>query len=574
MVILYTIYYIVYNIKKKGADILSFLDDNLQKRIGQNLMNYVSVRTHTNTQLENNTKDFFKKWFNDKRYFKEHPDQYGFYPIEGDHLSRFVPWGLVKGNGNDTVIFIHHSDTVDTLDYGKYKDLAYNPIEITEVLKTGKVELYQDAKKDIQSGKWLFGRGTADMKGGGAIQLSLIDKYSELKDFNGNLIILALPDEENLSAGMRAAANLLKELKERFSLNYVLMINSEPHERKEEDVGVIYDGSIGKVMPLVYVRGKLAHVGQIFNGFNPIYLLSKIVDKTELNVEFLDVVGQEASPPPTWLYLKDRKKVYDVSLPLSAGGYMSVLTLRSSPKKVLDLLEDICKDAFSEVIHEMNSSYKDYLFKIGQAYKELPWKVNVKTFSQIFEEAKKDSGETFVEAYNETIKSLKTKVSSSLLSIPEACYILIEKTLEYLNDSSPMVIVAMSPPYYPNVCNNMIENLDSKVANIVDYLIDFSQQEWGQKYEVQHYYTGISDLSYALFESDEETIDYIKNNMLMWGQVYDIPLEIIKELSIPVLNIGPWGKDFHKYTERVFVEDLYYRTPRLIEEAVNKILNN
>ena len=27
------------------------------------------------------------------------------------------------------------------------------------------------------------------------------------------------------------------------------------------------------------------------------------------------------------------------------------------------------------------------------------------------------------------------------------------------------------------------------------------------------------------------------------------------------INIGPWGKDFHKLTERVYKEDLYERTP-------------
>ena len=105
------------------------------------------------------------------------------------------------------------------------------------------------------------------------------------------------------------------------------MLNVEPHERTDKDQAVIYDGSVGKLMPVVYVKGKLAHVGQVFRGFNPINLLSEIVRRTELNPDFMERVGNTTTPPPAWLYMKDRKDVYDVSLPLAAAGYMSVLTL-------------------------------------------------------------------------------------------------------------------------------------------------------------------------------------------------------------------------------------------------------
>jgi len=550
------------------------MDTEVQRLIEKNLMDYVAVKTYTNTKFETNTKEFFQNWFKKQRYFNEHPDHFGFYQIKGDHLNRHIPWGLVKGNGDDTVVLIHHSDTVDTLDYGKYSEDAHDPIKITKIIEEGKIQIPESVEEDVNSKEWLFGRGTADMKGGGAIHMTMIQRYSELQDFNGNLVMLALPDEENLSAGMRGAIPLLKELKEKYSLNYILMINSEPHERHNKDLGTIYDGSIGKLMPLVYVRGKLAHVGQVFNGLNPIYLLSKIVCKTELSNEFLDVVEGEASPPPTWLYFKDRKEVYDVSLPISAGGYMSVLTLKTSPKEILDLLNKICKEAFLEVILEMKNSYKDYLSKIGQDNKELPWKVNVKTFSQVYEEAIKDSGDKFIEAFEKETRVLKERIINNELNIPEACYILIEKTMEYINDLSPVVVIAMSPPYYPHVCNNMLNELNDKISHLTNHLIDFADQSFGQRYEIQHYYTGISDLSYAIFESNEESIEYIKNNMLLWGQVYEIPLNTIKELSMPVINIGPWGKDFHKYTERVFIKDLYYRTPKMVMEAIDFALNN
>ena len=38
------------------------------------------------------------------------------------------------------------------------------------------------------------------------------------------------------------------------------------------------------------------------------------------------------------------------------------------------------------------------------------------------------------------------------------------------------------------------------------------------------------------------------------------------------VNIGPWGKDFHKLTERVYKEDLYERTPEILDFAVRETL--
>ena len=53
------------------------------------------------------------------------------------------------------------------------------------------------------------------MKAGGAIQYALLEAYSHLAEdgkCDGNVIVIGVPDEENLSAGMRAAVKLLSQL--------------------------------------------------------------------------------------------------------------------------------------------------------------------------------------------------------------------------------------------------------------------------------------------------------------------------------------------------------------------------
>jgi arginine utilization protein RocB len=543
----------------------------LSERIEKNLMKYLEAVTHTGTELEINNEVFFKEWFEQVPYLKENPEYCGCYEIKNDHLKRKSPWVLLKGEGNKTIVMIHHTDTVDVDDYGKYKEYAYKPYELEKLYKEGNIELNEATKKELDSGEWLFGRGASDMKGGGSIELSLFEEYSEKDNFNGNILVLGVPDEENLSAGMRSAVILLKELKEKYNLEYVLLLNVEPHERINENEVTIYDGSVGKIMPVFLVRGKLAHVGQVYKGFNPINLLSRIVMKTELNPDFIEKGGNTVTPPPTWLYFKDKKEIYDVSLPLLTGGYMSILSLTRSPKDILDQLKNISEEAFKEVIADMEKSYEKYRSMTDLDYGDMEWKPKVKYYGEIYNEIVAEKGELFVREINAYQKHLEEKINSHKLSRIEGTYKLMEKTLEYYNDLSPIVVIALAAPYYPATNNSMLDNAE-EINKIIYELDKYSKVETGNGIHIQNYFTGISDLSYGMFTADKENINYIKSNMLFWGDMYYIPLDTIKEQSMPVLNVGPWGKDLHKYTERVYKKDLYENTPKLIKFIVNKML--
>ncbi|MGI6695667.1 MAG: M20/M25/M40 family metallo-hydrolase [Christensenellales bacterium] len=546
------------------------MGNSLEQTIEKILKDYVGTVTHTSTALENNNQVFFERYFSGIEYFAAHPEHWGFHPIKNDPLNRKVPWGLLKGKGSDTIVLIHHSDTVDADDYGSLKSLAHHPFELTRQYANGAADLHEEARRDLASGEWLFGRGVADMKGGASIHLALLEEYSKDKDFSGNLLLLGLPDEENLSAGMRGAISLLTELKEAHHLNYILLLNVEPQERAEEDLMRLYDGSVGKLMPIFYVRGKLAHVAQVFQGLNPIHILSEIVAATELNPGFSEQVGNSKTPPPTWLFLKDRKEVYDVSLPLSAAGYMNVLTLGRPAMDIMEQLKKLSREAFDRVIRRSNESYRRYT---GDETACLPWQSNVKTYQQVYQQALADSGGALLQSLVEYEKAAKEKIEKGELSMAEAAFGLIEQTVAHLKDASPLVVLAMSPPYYPHVNNAMLPQKNAAVNALLKHLEDHAREALGCRFHVENYYFGISDLSYGLFESDQANTDFIKSNMLLWGDIYSIPLEDIRALSIPVLNIGPWGKDFHKYTERVNLKDLKHRIPSMVKATIEHLLN-
>lgn len=199
---------------------------------------------------------------------------------------------------------------------------------------------------------------------------------------------------------------------------------------------------------------------------------------------------------------------------------------------------------------------------------------NVKFYSRLYTEALRDSGNEFEIAYSSLMADIKDKFNSNKISTIDAANAIIEKTLEFVRDKNPCVVLAMTPPYYLSTNNNLLGEKSEEINETIKKLKQYAKKNFNEEYTVQNYYTGISDLSYAMFVSDQEDIDYISNNMLMWNDVYYIPLEIIKELSMPVINVGPFGRDFHKYTERVLKENLFYKTPQLIDLVVRNILNN
>lgn len=548
--------------------------EGLEEIIKNRLYNYVKVKTHTNTEFEKNAEGFFQDWFMSLDYFRARPENWGLYPIKDDPLKRNVIWGLLRGRGEKTIVLIHHSDTVDSLDYGGLSELAYRPDELELALKRKELSISQEAREDLDSGDWLFGRAVADMKGGAAIHMALIESYSKAEDFKGNLLFLALPDEENLSAGMRSAGFVLDMLADREGLDYRLMLNSEPHERSSDGSARIYDGSVGKIMPLVYVRGEVAHVGQVYRGLSPINILSEIVRRTELNPDFMEKVGNTTTPPPSWLYMKDRKTVYDVSLPAAAAGYMNMLTLDRAPMEIMERIRKISEEAFLKVIEDVDISYRKHLELAGLDGEELGWEVNVKSYDDIYLEALRDSGERFLKANEATMASLKIKIRRGEISLAEAAIEVIEKSLAFINDRAPLVVVGLAPPYYPNVSNLLLGPFSGEVESIVESLVVYAKRELDYPLKKQSYYTGISDLSYAMFLEDDKNIEFIRNNVIFWGNIYDIPLALMRKLSMPVLNIGPWGKDFHKNSERVLKEDLYFTTPRLLEKTIELLLDS
>ena len=526
----------------------------------------VATQSDTNTERETYIEEQILYWIKDQTYFRENNDYCGAYPIKDDPHKRNVIWSLVKGSSNKTVVLMHHHDAIDIEEYGKLKSVALRPDELEEALLSRKIPL--EAKEDLESGNWTFGRGVADMKSGAAIQLVLSAYYSELEGFEGNILLLSVPDEETLSRGMLSAVSLMTSLRDQYDLDYVLTINSEPYFNQTRGKAIFYEGSVGKIMPVLFVKGVKSHIGEPFNGFNPSLVLSDLQKKTELNIDLCDVIGQEATPPPVWVNLKDRKKSYDASIPEAATGYFNWLTFKRSPKDIMNKLVSLSRRSLRDTLSYFDDAYENYCLLTGEKPLKNNFVAKVLTFDEIYKEAVEALGIGFEADYFKFQEDINLLLIENKITLPEATTRLVEFVQDAIDFQGPGIIVALSGPYYPHVNNKIISK---KLPFILeDFMNKIAVEKYDLTFESQGYFMGISDLSYATWSGNDEDISMIKANSPGWDVIYKIPFKDLSTLNMPVVNVGPWGKDLHKVTERVLTKDVYDRIPHIIKELIDE----
>lgn len=483
-----------------------------------------------------------------------------------------------------TVIFMGHHDVVPADVYGDAAPWAFDLDTIAAHLN--RETLSAGAYTDLLSGEWLFGRGCCDMLGGTAVQMALLAEQAEKvlqkddkskktqngknvlvekpvktlrpgpdeavvddgdeeelfapgkADTCGALLFLSVPDEESFSVGMRGSLSLLEGLEEQFNLDYRLAICAEPNQRLADGkTQVVYSGSIGKLLPVVLVQGKLVQVGSYREGLNPLGILSRVVAATEGDETFTERYGDEVSVPPVWMYVRDLKEGYDFSLSKRAAGYCNVLTFQKTPAQVMAYFLGKIKGVLEEVSHP----------------------VTVMTWVTLWQQAKQHSG--FEKFWQETERKERELLQEEHKTFPEVTLWLMQRTLDFLNFDQPAVVFGFAPPYYPAVRSEEMKD----AARFAVYKKVLSAL---QEVEIKMYFPGVSDCSYCGIPEGTQNPVYQVNTPL-WGNEYHFAVGALARLQIPFFLFGPWGRDLHQAGERVNRYSLTEEYPAVLRKLLH-----
>ncbi len=291
-------------------------------------------------------------------------------PIPDDPLGRANVFALKRGTGRKTVLLAGHFDTVPAEDYGALKPLAFDPERlldktISRLRATGEHAL---ALSDLESGDYLPGRGLLDMKAGLAAGIAVLEAH----EGEGNLLLVATPDEEDRSAGMRAAAAQIAALAKEQGLDITLAVNLDSiADDGDGSFGrSIAFGSIGKLLLTAFVVGREAHACYPFQGINANYLAAALLTAFECAPELAELTGNEIAAPPTALKAQDLKSGYNVTTPAQAWLYWNTLQHRRSADEVLEIALWIARDAMHTAIGQLG--YRAQSLKQSALIGEIP----------------------------------------------------------------------------------------------------------------------------------------------------------------------------------------------------------
>ncbi|WP_203287776.1 M20/M25/M40 family metallo-hydrolase [Metabacillus sp. cB07] len=528
----------------------------------------VSINSINGTVGEVEVADFIKETLLSFPYFLQHPFQVWEQQIPNDPLGRKNIFAFVRGKdeSKETIIYHSHLDTVGIEDYCSMKENAFHPDALVEFFKT--FEYDKEVQRDAQSGDWLFGRGALDMQSGIAVHLANVLHFSENPDeLTGNILFMVNPDEESQHKGIITAISELNRLKEEHGLSFKAAINddfitplydNDPHR-------YIYTGSAGKLLPCFYIYGREAHVGDTLTGIDPNFIASEITTRVHNNLELAENIEGELVLPPTCLYQRDTKEIYNVQTAASSHLYFNYFIYKATTKEIMDKLLNVATEACIKTEQVLFKHYLDFLKRTGLPQRTLSWNIEVTSLGDFIDELESLGVNTAEVSKNVTVEN-------GQLDPRMLCFKIVEALQKLDPNKKPRVIIFFAPPYLPHNYLNPENEGDAKLEEMLREVLDDFAVETNEKFALKKFFPYLSDGSFlSLHETDEEILSLVKN-FPEWDSVYPLPVKEIRSLNIPSINIGVYGKDGHKWTERIYKPYTFGILPKLIRKVTHNLL--
>ena len=531
--------------------------------------------SQTNTPGERDFAHFLRAQLMEWPYFQEHPQQIQLLRTQQDAFERYAAAALVRGEGPQTVILTGHYDVVSVENYGDLSPWAYDP----EALLPRLIERLQSeaarpqglsaadalALEDLLSGDFLPGRGLLDMKSGLAAGLAVMERFARLPQAQrrGTLLFVAVPDEEIASYGARAMAAQLPNLAQQWGLNLEAAVNLDA----SDDLGdgsqgqAAYLGSVGKLLPAVYLVGRETHAGSPFSGVNVNRMGAEVVRRVECSPEEADSWRGAFTAPPTCLKYTDSKMHYDVTTPTSAWCYFNWLTLKRPVSEVLTRMIAAVGAALMEAIEDLQKAADVYAERTESPNDwELP-RPSVYTFEELKTLAEMNGGREFSARYDRLEQELSADPN---LNTPQVSLRLMEEAWAASGLTGPAAVVGFAAIHYPPVILDEGDERARRLQLAIETHGTAVSRDFQTPFTTHAFFPGISDLSFLGGQVSEEEQYELMLNTPAWGQRAGFDYSAAAGLALPAVNIGPWGRDYHQRNERLYTPYAFKVLPELL----------
>lgn len=467
--------------------------------------------------------------------------------IPGDAAGRGNVFALKRGKGRRSIVLTGHFDTVPRDDYGDLYSLALCPEELRPAI-IARLELSGEhplALADLKSGDFLPGRGLLDMKAGLAAGIAVIESYRG----EANLLFIAVADEEDRSAGARAAVPLIPKIAKDHGLDIELIINLDAIA--DQGVGRFGQsaafGSIGKYLLCAYVTGKESHACYPFSGVNAAYLAAELVAEFECAPELAEITGPEIAAPPTILQMRDLKQGYNVTTPGHVWIYWNVLSHRREPGEILRIARELAGRAVARARARLDERRA----VTGRPENSETWSnVQIMDFEELIGPLRGTP------VFEEKFLAYKaSQAGEHKVDFPTRSKVLFETAHADSGLHGPVIIFGFaSIPYQPVTCTARLRDIVMGAIENAGFPVGAIQ-----------YFPGISDMSF--FGQGPGGLEEAEKNTPIWGASFNLD----GSPGYPCINIGPWGRDYHHWLERLHAPYAFETLPKVLLAVIEAV---
>jgi arginine utilization protein RocB len=487
----------------------------------------------------------------------------------GDPLTRSVV-ALVRGRGRETVLLAGHYDTVATDNYHDLSGLACDPAALRPALIADLSSRPLSAREaraldDLTSGDFLPGRGMLDMKSGIAAAIACLDRFAADPDRTGNLMLVITPDEERESRGMRSLRTALPGLAAELGLDIVAGLNLDVTSDQGDgrDGRSVYAGTIGKLLPFALVIGCSSHASYPFEGVSAAAIGAAILGRLEGSAGLADRDAGDVSPPPICLEAKDLRDGYEVTTPERFWIAMNWLYHAQAAEALFALFRAEVQAGAAEAVARFAGNAAAHARTTGAAAGAPPAPPRIVTLAELRQVAATALGADF---------ATRAAAAEAALAGVDNPLTASRRMTEWLVETAglvgPAVVIGFAGLHYPPGRLDPSRPQDRRLRDAIDAVRAPLADDPDRCVGWRPYFQGISDMSFLGQAAGSG--DSVAANTPV-GRLVDRPPA--DSLDFPVVNIGPWGREFHQRLERVHAPYAFGVLPGLILAVAQGVLS-
>lgn len=540
-----------------------------RSRVTELALQLTSWPSETGTPGEASFADRLHGLLSELPYFREHPEDLRLLDSHGDPLTRCVV-ALVRGTGTRTLVMAGHFDTVSTDNYHELKPLACQSLQLKDALieslsrRSDRSEQEERALLDLQGGDFLPGRGLLDMKSGIAVAIACLESFAADPARQGNLMMVATPDEERESRGMRsfrdALPGLVRDLGVEIAAAINLDVTSDQGDGREGRA--VYAGTIGKLLPFALVIGCSSHASYPFEGVSAQAMAAGILARLEGNASLADRDEFDVSPPPICLEAKDLRDGYEVTTPERFWIAFNWLYHAMTAEELFDRFKREVLTGATEAVDRFANQSSEFGNLVGRSAGATPPKPRLLTFQELRALAAHNCTEDFSSLYRDKEKALGGADNPLLLTRQ-----LTEWLVGLARLSGPAIVVGFSGLHYPSSHLRLGQANHHSLQQAIEKARERLGNDPARSLLWKPHFQGISDMSFLGLSANRCQV--VSDNTPI-SRLIDKPPE--DALRFPAVNLGPWGREFHQKFERVYAPYAFGVLPDLVSEIARTFL--